>query len=182
MTITIHIDDAQVVSALSRLSGRVEDMTPLMKQIGEALIDSTKQRFATSTAPDGSRWAPNSQTTIERYLGTRSARVFNKKDGRLSAYGVAAVLGKKPLIGETGRLRSEFSVEVSANQVAIGSGLIYSAVQQFGASQGAFGRNRRGSPIPWGTIPPRPFLGVSAQDRTTVIGLIEKYLTPSTPD
>ena len=27
----------------------------------------------------------------------------------------------------------------------------------FGAKQGAFGRSRRGGPIPWGTIPPRPF-------------------------
>lgn len=27
----------------------------------------------------------------------------------------------------------------------------------FGAKQGAYGRSRRGGPIPWGTIPPRPF-------------------------
>jgi phage gpG-like protein len=52
----------------------------------------------------------------------------------------------------------------------------YAAVQQFGAVAGALGRNKRGSPIPWGNIPARPFLGVSAQDKVEVLEILQEAL------
>jgi len=36
--ITITIDDAQVRTALAKLVGRVSDMTPIMEDIGRALV------------------------------------------------------------------------------------------------------------------------------------------------
>jgi len=58
----------------------------------------------------------------------------------------------------------------------VGSVLEYAAVQQFGAKKGAFGRTRRGAPIPWGDIPPRPFLGLSDADRRSILDLIAEHL------
>jgi len=49
-------------------------------------------------------------------------------------------------------------------------------VQHFGASQGAFGKTKRGAPIPWGNIPGRPYLGFSDEDRSVILQTIEKYL------
>jgi len=55
--LTIRIDDAAVVAMFARLRG-VRDLSPLMADIGEAVLESTQQRFVTSTAPDGSKWKP----------------------------------------------------------------------------------------------------------------------------
>jgi phage gpG-like protein len=60
--------------------------------------------------------------------------------------------------------------------VEVGSSLEYAAVQQFGARQGQLGRTRRGAPIPWGDIPPRPFLGLSAADRQEILGILAEHL------
>ena len=51
--IQIHIDDRQLQDALARLRQRLADLTPVMQDIGEELLDRAKQRFATSTGPDG---------------------------------------------------------------------------------------------------------------------------------
>ncbi len=60
--------------------------------------------------------------------------------------------------------------------VEVGSNRIYAAVQQFGQPKGASGRTKRGSPIPWGDIPPRPFLGVSSDDREAIADILSDYL------
>jgi phage gpG-like protein len=42
----------------------------------------------------------------------------------------------------------------------VGASKVYAAVHQFGQKKGASGRTRRGAPIPWGDIPPRPYLPI----------------------
>jgi rhamnose transport system permease protein len=51
------------------------------------------------------------------------------------------------------------------DHAGVASPAIYGAVMQFGAAQGAFGTTARGAPIPWGSIPARPFLGRSEEVR-----------------
>ena len=53
-----------VLARLAEISRRIGDMSPAMLAIGEALTESTKQRFDTSTAPDGSKWKPNAEGTV----------------------------------------------------------------------------------------------------------------------
>ena len=50
----------------------------------------------------------------------------------------------------------------------MGEFLVRNSKHQFGAEKGAFGATSRGTPIPWGDIPARPFLGLSADDRDGV--------------
>ena len=64
---------------------------------------------------------------------------------------------------------------VSRNGVVIGSSLIYSGVMQSGAARGAFGRDRFGRPIPWGTIPARPWLGISREDGEAITEIADEY-------
>ena len=49
---------------------------------------------------------------------------------------------------------------------------------QFGMPKGYAGRTQRGAPIPWGDIPPRPFLGLSTSDAESVTAIIRDYLLP----
>ncbi|GHT81188.1 hypothetical protein AGMMS49960_20300 [Betaproteobacteria bacterium] len=60
--------------------------------------------------------------------------------------------------------------------VEIGSDQKYAGTQQFGASKGQFGNDKFGRPIPWGDIPARPFLGLSAQDETEVMDIIQRHI------
>lgn len=167
--ITVEIDDRKVLDALAKLARRGTDMTPVMQDIGEYLVESTKRRFVTSRAPDGSRWAENSDTTLLNYLGAFKGSF--RKDGGLTQKGAKRLGAKKPLVGETGRLSSEIHHRASRTAVEVGSSLVYSGTQQFGARHGQYGNG-----IPWGDIPPRPFLGLSSEDERHVLDIIGGWL------
>lgn len=62
-SIRVALDDRQVQAALSRLLVAGSDMTPLMRDIGEHLRNTTRKRFEDEEAPDGTPWAPLSSTT-----------------------------------------------------------------------------------------------------------------------
>jgi phage virion morphogenesis protein len=173
--IRIEVDDQAVRAALGELLRRVQDPAPALREIGELLVASTRQRFATGRAPDGTPWAPNSPVTVLRYL-SRFGGSFRRRGGGLTKRGQARAAAKKPLIGETRRLSSEIAYRLIPRGVEVGSSLEYAATQQFGARKGQFGRTRRGAPIPWGDIPPRPFLGLSDADRTSVLQLLAAHL------
>lgn len=169
--IEIDIHDAEVRAALQRLQGRLSDLTPVMRDIGELLVERTKQRFKTSTAPDGSRWAPNSEATLGAMLA-RSGANF-RKDGSLSKRGAARRAGKKPLI-DTGTLMRQTFYRATANEVTVGNSMVYAAIHQFGGQAG------RGRKV---TIPARPFLPVTASgqwlgtdDRDAVLDTIRNAI------
>lgn len=173
--IKIEVHDAEVQAAFARLIGNATNLAPAMRAIGERLAETTKRRFASSTAPDGRRWAPNTDATL-RALLHRTKGAFTKKTGALSAKGGRVLGAKKPLIGESKALSTTIAYQVGTNSVTIGSPMEYAAVQQFGVLKGALGRTRRGAPIPWGNIPARPFLGVSESDKTDILEILRAHL------
>lgn len=174
--IKIEVHDQDVLAAFNRLAAANADLLPAMRAIGERLKETTKRRFNTSTGPDGQRWAPNSRVTYEALAHKKGE--FRKSDGKLSGgkKGAGLLMAKKPLIGKSKALSTTITYQASATGVTIGSPKEYAAVQQFGAIQGALGRTRRGGPIPWGTIPPRPFLGVSAEDKSDILEILQNHL------
>jgi len=157
--ITLEINDSEINTALSRLARAVTDLTPVMQDIGEEMVASTRERFIAGASPDGAAWAPKSQTTIDAY----------KRRGD--------TVDLRPLFGPTKRLSSEISWQATGDGVEWGSNLIQAAVMHFGAAKGALGRTSRGGPVPWGSIPARPFLGVSDEDRTGILAALEDWLT-----
>ena len=143
--ILIEVDDAHVASVLRELTARLGDLRPVMQTLGEVLAQSTMARFATSLGPDGTPWQRNTETTYLRYLEQKSGITLEKgaDAGRLNAKGAAVAAGKKPLVGVTKRLSTEIHAEPSSDGVAIGSSLVYAAVQQFGSRAPAPGEDRR---------------------------------------
>jgi phage virion morphogenesis protein len=167
--------ESETRAALTALRQALADVDPALRQMGEVLLDSTRSRFKTSTAPDGTQWAPNSETTELRYLGAFKGS-FRKRDGGLTKKGMGRLGAKRPLIGESRALSSTINYSVRSGVLEIGSPMVYAAAQQFGAKQGQFGTNRRGRPIPWGDIPARPFIGLSTADRALVLDIITRHL------
>jgi phage gpG-like protein len=195
--ITIEVHDAEVKAAFDRLLAVTSNPKPALRLIGETLVGTTKARFASSKAPDGTPWKTNSRVVYEALL-SRTRGNFTK-GGKLAARGAARVMGKKPLIGESKALSTTITYQVVADGVIIGSPKIYAATQQFGAAMGAFGRyyqlfrlkydkkdfrrhagSKKGHPIPWGNIPPRPFLGVSEEDKGHILAILRDALEAAT--
>lgn len=153
----LEINEDELTPLLLRLQAGLSDMTPVMQDLGELLVQSTQDRMLRGQQPDGAPFAPRSQTTLERY----AAQGFR--------------FGSEPL-NKSGEMRQQLAYDADPNGVTWGSNAIQSAVIQFGAGKGAFGTNAKGGPIPWGNIPARPFLGVSTEDRSAMIEELEEWM------
>ena len=153
MRFNFEFDDRSVLHALNRLVLAGEDMTPGMIRIGEYLLRSTRERFVSKTAPDGSPWAPLSDVTVKRK--TR---------------------GADSILLESGELFQGLNFNAGPDFAEAGSPLAYADTMQHRAAQGEFGANSRGGPIPWGNIPARPFVGLSNDDREEVEFIIADYI------
>ena len=57
-TILIQVEAERAERWFGELLRRSADLTGLMADIGEALLESTQERFTTGIAPDGTAWAP----------------------------------------------------------------------------------------------------------------------------
>lgn len=60
-----------VLAKLNQLILNTSNLSPAARKIGEILQKSTQKRFETTTAPDGTAWAPNKASTLEHKKGSR---------------------------------------------------------------------------------------------------------------
>lgn len=156
--LTIELDDGDARAAIRRAIQSLEDMRPVYNDINEYLLEIHRQRFVDGKDPEGKPWAPKSSATLEHYRRLGYGRLY------------------KPLLGHS-KLLSELIIGfVSKDGVVVGSPMIYSAVMQNGAKRGQFGTTRRGSPIPWGNIPARRWLGLSTKDERHIVEIVEDHL------
>lgn len=177
--ITIQVNDKQVLDVLAALTRRTQDLRPALREIGEDIAESTKRRFASATAPDGTPWEANSASTLIMFgnslLGHRNKKgersyAYSKAGGVLSSKGMDRLVNKKPLTGETKALQRGINYQVNGtSSVSIGSPMVYAAMQQFGGTKAQF-------PHLWGDIPARPFLGLSDPDKTNILEIVGSYL------
>jgi len=175
LTIAVEYQDAEVRAALAAMLRAVNPPGPVLRDLGEALLRSTDDRYRAQKGPDGQAWAPNSDTTLLRYMD-RGGKGFTKR-GLVSAQG-ARRLGAKAILRDSGALQDTLRYQVHGDGLELGTNRVYGAAQQFGMVQGYAGRTKRGAPIPWGTIPPRPYLGISGEDRETILDILRAALRP----
>lgn len=159
--IEIRVDDTPVQSVLAAAMQRLADKTPAMRAIAGVLLEETGRNFAAQGRP---AWQPLSPATIAR----------RSKSGHWPGQ----------MLRVSGRLASSITPQYSAVMAAIGTNVKYAATQQFGAAQGQFGRDKRNHPIPWGNIPARPFLPITAEQQlqpaavTAVMAVLNDFLLP----
>lgn len=147
----VYLDSRLAEAKLSELAERLGDLSVPLSDIGEHLLLATDTRFKQQVAPDGSPWAPLSPVTLAKKQGDRILR-------------------------DSGILQDTTRYQVSGGELAVGTDRSYGAVHQFGQPRGASGKTRRGTPIPWGDIPARPFLGLSNEDEEAVARIVSDYL------
>lgn len=170
-TTHLQFDSAYVLSYLQQLLDQVgpQGMAPALAEIGETLTENAKQRFSTSTGPDGQRWKSNAEATFISYIESRKG--FSPKTGKIIAKGSALAMNKHPLV-ESGLLRDTLhwqplgegmGLEIGTNRFA-GEWDGGAAVHQFGSLDGH--------------IPARPFLGFSTTDKQDVLDILIRHLIP----
>lgn len=154
--IRIELNDEEITAAFARLSARLTDMSKPMNDVGRFLVKTTQERIGAGLTPDGAAFASRAQSTLEIYARKKFS------------YGL-------PLNRSGDMRKNSISHTYGTDFAEIGSNAIQSAVMQFGAPKGSLGANS-----PWGNIPARPFIGLSDDDRTGIIGIIEEWLERAT--
>lgn len=158
--LTITVDDAAAQRWFGELQRRGADLTPLMRDIGEVLTESSQRRFSTGIDPDGVPWVP-----------------------------LADGSGRTPLL-DSGRMRDDISPHAEANAVEIRAGAKQARWHQEGTDPyvilpvkgkalkfGDVIRRKVNHP----GLPARPFIGLSAEDRQQIDRLAAAYLDGTPP-
>ncbi|ERL56149.1 phage virion morphogenesis protein [Psychrobacter aquaticus] len=154
----------QITAQLLRILERTGDLSPLMEQMGEHMINSTHDNFETSTSPDGTRWESNSAVTLAAMLG----KSHTNKSGRLNRRGANKIMSKRPLIANNTLMQS-IHYEAASDSVTIGTNMVYGAMMHFGGSKADY-------PYLWGDIPARNYLGASEEDVDILMNMATEYL------
>ena len=149
------LDEAMV--SIQRLTS-AELRLELMDGVGREIQSQTRHRIRTEkTSPEGAEWPAN----------RRGASILHL----------------------TGALWDSIDYRATMDQVHVGSARIYARIHQFGgtikakngkalAMGGRTGRGGRKA-MAWAqqvTIPARPFLGVSEQDKRNILDVVREYL------
>jgi len=107
--IDITVDDAEIRAGLRDLEDKIGNLQPFFRDIGEALLNSTRERFNTMRAPDGTPWASLSPGYASR----------KRKNADL-------------ILVLNGYLHGLLTVQTSKDTLRIGTPLPYGATHQVG--------------------------------------------------
>jgi phage virion morphogenesis protein len=179
--IRLLLDERPLLAMLGQLQRAAEDPRRAYDAIGAYLVTATQRRFERETGPDGRRWQKLSPRTANRRIG-RSRRGYDH------------------ILRVRNRLYQSIVYEAADNQVAVGTNLVYAAIQQLGGSviiperdqdihlSTGKGRRRfvRASAkrmetrrVHIGahtiTIPARPYLGIDQEDEAQIQAIVEDF-------
>ena len=102
ITIDVKIDDREIKALFQRLQGRVKDLTPAMKVVGQIVRTSVVKNFEVGGRPQ--RWKPSRRAVVE---------------------------GGRTMI-DTGRLMKSITSRAYRDRAEVGTNVIYAAIHQFG--------------------------------------------------
>lgn len=155
--VRISIYDTETNGSLSGLTAALDDLRPMLKNIGEHVQATTIERFGRQVSPAGVPWAP---LNAEYAAGKKGPGILR----------------------ETGRL-AEIVYQVAAQTLLVGSNAIYAAIHQFGGiirpkSAAALVFSLGGKTIfaKSVTMPKREFLGLTEEDQTEIRLIAEDFL------
>ncbi len=156
---------------LATLQRRVENMQPIMAEIGNMVTNEIDETFEDEGHP---KWIPLSRTTLRlgyTNMGKSKAHTHNK-DGKVTR-GFERYMSDRKILQNSHRLRNSFVSESTMDSVTVGSNLPYVAIQHFGGMAG------RGHKV---KIPARMILPIDANGNLVpslgqaILSYVEKKL------
>ncbi|MDR5655523.1 phage virion morphogenesis protein, partial [Ruixingdingia sedimenti] len=191
ISIEVELRNEELREALRGMLLRMDRRQPFMAAVGERMLSSTKDRFATETDPDGRAWKPLRPATIKA----------RQRKGQLPLTILRS--NSKGKIGSS--LAGSINYIATEDEVRIGSPVAHAAIHQLGGTiqrqarkakiyrvkddAGQIGRRfvKKSAanhvtdvdiPAHSITIPARPFLGLTAADEAAILEDAEDWLTP----
>lgn len=152
VSLHIEVDDRQIQVAIARLIATGQNPAPIMQDIATYGENSTRDRFRTETAPDGSQWKPNqrgSKTLIDssRLLDS----IVSDSDDDFAAWGTNVIYAA---IHQSG-------------------GVIRAKNKPYLVFKVPGGGLRRVKQV---TIPARPYLGINDDDEENIVDIVNRHL------
>lgn len=155
LSVRVGIKEDKILEALARLVLDPDDTHDVLDSIGFALSESTRLRFIDQESPDGVPWVPS----------------------------LRAIAQNGETLRDTGVLMNSITHLVQGDTVEIGTNVPYAVPLQ----EGALIRAKNGpyltfrTPLGWAkkasvTLPSRPYIGISDEDATEVIDIINAFL------
>lgn len=174
MLISVKVEGLNKVQHKLKVTAeKLQDLRQFWTSVGMYVQRQTiRERFNKEQSPDGQKWKPLSPATIHR----RKKR--HKK-------------GNMRILQDTGELRRSITYEADTSSVKVGSVLKYARTHQFGGTveisrQGQYKRDhknhrfkRKGNSYSYShkvTIPARPFLGVTDNEKQHITSMFRQYL------
>lgn len=156
-SVVIKVTDSNALAYLSVLKRHLGTLYEPLRDIGEHLVNTTRERFSHEMSPAGHPWAPLSPATVEWKTG----------------------IGKNPdkILTMYGDMRGGIAYRVDVDELAVGSDKEYAAIHQFGglAGRGMATSSRSGGSAGGVFIPARPFLGLSEEDEAEILEIVKEY-------
>ena len=146
--VRIRVEADTISPALARLRALAGDLTPVLDEIGDQLVDNVLERFRRGVGPDGQAW-PVSQRAEEE--------------------------GGQTLV-DSGRLRESIVSEAGPSSVTVGTNVLYARIHQLGGTIRPKTADRLRFRLADGqfvavdsvTLPARPYLGIGAEDASDI--------------
>ena len=185
---TIEVNDQGLKEMLFRAQEKLRDLTPVMREISEIMIEASMRAFAEKKDPEtGAPWAELAEAT----------KKYRKKHGRADQNILQFSGLMRASIGRPGR----GILKIGPFEALVGTNVPYAAVHQFGAEithnarpvdvrlrkvKGKTLFARKSHKRVWNVhsiawahtvkIPARPFLGVDDSDIEKMKNAIKRYL------
>ena len=106
-----QFEDKEIQNKFAQLQGLVNDLTPVMEEIGEYMILATDMRFEKEIDPSGKRWRRLSPFTLE----------MKRAEGKILK-----------ILQRTGLMRSRVNYQADSEKVVVGVNDLKAAKHQLG--------------------------------------------------
>lgn len=199
--ITLTVEDTDIDAAMDRLAKLSGDLSPAMADIASYGVTSTQLRFEAEAGPDGTRWTPFARSTLRSMPARRRANPKLLRDrvspglyssimgfsddaaaewGSNLKYAGTQQLGDTIEIPEQTRDMTFVSVKQGAGRAKNADGTfrrVGSKLRFAKASTRAKTREVKSVTIPAHSvsIPARPYLGISDQDKAEILAILERH-------
>ncbi len=155
----ITVEDSAFRAKLEKLQASLDNLTPVMSEIGDRLEEKTRQRFETRTDPNGVPWKPWAESTHRGYPWP------NAKTKERLEYGP----GNARLLDRYGTMRGSLNHQADANSVTVGFANDYAVFHELGAPNNKMPRR--------GMLLGNPTQGsLGADDEADVLDIVNHWL------
>ncbi|ENY6783322.1 phage virion morphogenesis protein [Providencia rettgeri] len=155
-SLVLHVDAHRTLKALQGMLDATANLTPMLQDIGEALLILHQARFRAEQSPDGMPW-----TALRPWYRDSKTRNADK------------------VLTLTGQLADTLRYQIQGQTLFFGTDRPYGAIHHFGGTispKTAGALNVGGRPVKKVVIPPRPWLGTSAEDGRTLLDIARQHL------